>query len=573
MSPSSTTSYSSIITNTNGCKDTTANVTVTVNPLPVFTITGTDTICNGTSTVLTANVTSGGVNTFLWSTGQPTASIIVNTTMTSVYTVMVTDANNCVKIISDTVVVNALPVVSISGPANICIGTAINLTASGANTYGWNTGATTSFIGVAPVTNTTYNVTGTDNHGCTNTASLLVDVNQQPIASVAAVAPYCIGGSTTLTGAGGSIYSWTPTIGLSNSNIANPTANPTSSRTYTLVVTDANGCKDTTTAQVVVNSLPIVWATGNANVCSGSSATLYASPVGCTFSWNTGQTGTPITENPTTTTSYTVTGTDANGCSNTHSVTLTVMQPITNAYVTADHDSICMLGNIVDKLTPYPTGGTWSSNVSVIGSVASFDKATAVTGYNYVVYNYTDLNGCLGSVTTPIFADSTPVINNISIIATGNTKMITYDGSFYDNLRLKVTIGAVDNVYYASNQNPWQAVFTGVTAPAGAPISVFYGSKNGGCVSANAFVGISEIKDEEMRIYPNPVADILHIDLPYEKYQIKVMTALGQVVFDKAMGEGNSFEIQKENWEPGLYLVNIISSEGRTATRKFLVEK
>ncbi|MBK8670920.1 MAG: hypothetical protein IPN89_16320 [Saprospiraceae bacterium] len=142
------------------------------------------------------------------------------------------------------------------------------MTASGGTTYGWSNGATTSAITVSPTSTTTYNVTVTDSNGCQASTSLTVTVNPLPTPAIAGNTVICNGGSTTLTASGGTIYVWSN--GASTSAI---TVSPTSTTTYNVTVSDANGCQASTSVIVTVNPLPTPAITGNTVICSGGSTT------------------------------------------------------------------------------------------------------------------------------------------------------------------------------------------------------------------------------------------------------------------------------------------------------------
>ncbi|MBK7816777.1 MAG: T9SS type A sorting domain-containing protein [Sphingobacteriaceae bacterium] len=146
----------------------------TVFPLPGLTVSGTPTVmCAGNSA--TFNVS--GATTYSWNSGPTTSAIVVSPSLTTSYTVIGTDVNTCTSSAVSSISVNPLPIVSINGPSIICIGALANITASGANTYTWNTSATTSSISVSPTTTTTYTVNGTSAAGCTNSATYAQNVS------------------------------------------------------------------------------------------------------------------------------------------------------------------------------------------------------------------------------------------------------------------------------------------------------------------------------------------------------------------------------------------------------------
>jgi hypothetical protein len=118
----------------------------------------------------------------------------------------------------------------------------------------------------------------------------------------------CAGSPVTLTGSGATTYSWT-------GGVANGVAfTPTSSASYTLTGTATNGCSSTAVKSVTVNALPALGATTNkATLCAGQTAMLTASGA-LSYTWSTTQQTAVITVSPTITTTYTLSGTNANGC-------------------------------------------------------------------------------------------------------------------------------------------------------------------------------------------------------------------------------------------------------------------
>ena len=240
--PILTTTYT-VIGTTAGCTNT-STVTVTVNSLPVINITGSTSICSGSSTTLTA--TGGG--TYLWSTSGTLNSIIVNPTSTTSYTVIVTGTNFCVDSLIQIVTVNVLPIANAGIDQAICSGNSATLIASGGSTYTWSNGATAPTISVSPILTTQYIMTAS-NGTCTDTDTVNVIVNPSPIASISPIGITITQGTTTiLTATGGGTYQWmtgatTPSINVS----------PTQTTQYCVTVTNSANCLDTACASVTVD--------------------------------------------------------------------------------------------------------------------------------------------------------------------------------------------------------------------------------------------------------------------------------------------------------------------------------
>ncbi len=163
-----------------------------------------------------------------------------------------------------------------------------------------------------------YYLTVTNGCGSANSNTVTLTVNN-PSVTVSGLLSVCAGQSTTLTASGAINYSWN-----TGSNSSSITATPSSNTNYTVTGVDAQGCIDTETLTVVLNALPTVSvSTSNAIICTGETSTLTATGAN-TYSWNTTSSGSAIVVNPTTNTVYTVSGTDANGCSNSSTITQSV---------------------------------------------------------------------------------------------------------------------------------------------------------------------------------------------------------------------------------------------------------
>jgi len=246
VNPTSTTTYGVTGTDANGCSNT-ADINVTVLPGPVVTATGA-TICEGA----TANITASGAANYTWDNSMTGSSINVNPTSTTTYTVSGTDGSGCTGTATAVVTVNPLPVITTTND-EICEGETATITASGGTTYTWSSGGNGSTENVTPSTTTTYSVTGTDANGCSNTNSAVVTVNQNPSIAISTTPDACnsSNGTATATPTGGLspyLYEWS----TSPAQTTNPATN-LSANTYTVTVTDDNGC--TATASAVVDPL------------------------------------------------------------------------------------------------------------------------------------------------------------------------------------------------------------------------------------------------------------------------------------------------------------------------------
>ena len=216
---------------------------------------------NNTSICMGNNVTlfGSGASTYVWDNGV-TDNVPFSPTATTLYNVTGTDANGCTGTAQITVTVNTLPIVSANTNSLIvCQGSYVTLTGSGAVNYYWDNGVSDG-ISFVPVISTTYNVTGVDAFGCSNTAQITITVNDLPVMMPSATyTGVCQGQTDTIqanvTGNAPFNYNWTDAQTLAtytnDTIIVTPTALPVSF--YYLTVIDINGCSATTTYSVSVN--------------------------------------------------------------------------------------------------------------------------------------------------------------------------------------------------------------------------------------------------------------------------------------------------------------------------------
>jgi serine protease len=314
--------------------------TFTVVATPTISTGGTTSVCSGSS----ATITAGGATTYSWNPGGLTgSSVVVSPGSTTTYTV--TGATSgCSGTSTKAVTVTPNPTVTVN-TASVCGGSTATLTAAGATTYSWNTGATTAAISAAPGTTTNYTVTGTTS-GCSNTQVTSITVVSAPTVAVNP-ATVCSGSSANLTAGGATTYSWN--TGATTSNIS---VSPTVTTVYTATGTTGS-CASSKSTTVTVNGLPTVNASSTTTLlCVGQSATLTATGA-TTYTWNPGGTGASIVVSPTTSTTYSLNGTDANGCTN-----VTTFNQVVSTCVGMNPLNTSFNGNIL--LMPNPNNGQFS---------------------------------------------------------------------------------------------------------------------------------------------------------------------------------------------------------------------
>ncbi|HET6243901.1 MAG: LamG domain-containing protein [Bacteroidetes bacterium] len=396
-SPSSTTSYLVTASDLNFCQ-TVDTVLVTVFPFPVVNAGSDQSMCAGSNVQLAAT----GATTYSWTptTGLSNPNIsnpVASPTSTTNY-IVTGITNGCQKIDTVVVIVLSLPNVDGGRDRAICEGDSVLLEASGATTYLWSptTGLSNPNISnpiASPTSTTTYIVTGITN-GCQRNDTVHVTVIPLPTTNAGSDQSMCAGSNVQLAATGATTYSWAPTTGLSNPNISNPVASPTSTTNY-IVTGITNGCQKIDTVVVTVLPSPNLNAGSDQSICLGDSVQLNATGSN-TYSWSptTGLSNSNISNpvaSPTSTTNYIVTGT-TNGCQKVDTVVVTVLS-LPTVYAGPDQ-SICP-GDSVQLNATGATTYDWSPNAGLSNPKISNPIANPKSTTTYTVIGF-DENGCQG---------------------------------------------------------------------------------------------------------------------------------------------------------------------------------
>jgi gliding motility-associated-like protein len=230
-------------------------------------------------------------------------------------------------------------------------------------------------------------------------------ITENPIPTVTASASnsvICNGNSTTLTASGANTYTWTSGV----TNGANFT--PTTTATYSVIGTSAAGCTNTAVTTITVNSTPTL-SVNNPSICFGQTATLTASGAN-TYTWSNNAIGNSQSVNPLVTTTYSVSGTDLNGCTTTIVTTSTVNVSATPT-ITINSATICA-GQTTTLTAIGATNYTWSTTETM----ASIN-ATPVLTTTYSVLG--DNGGCSSIATTTVNVTPIPTVTASSNLSNG----------------------------------------------------------------------------------------------------------------------------------------------------------
>lgn len=355
FTPTATQTYTVTGTDANGCTNT-DQVLVTVNATPQLVMPANQAVCIGDPITLTAS----GADTYTW-TGGITNGVAFTPNTTTTYDLTGANNNGCTSTGSVTVTVNPLPIIQAGNDIIVCEGTSVTLSPSPTTgiTYVWNNGAQSNTPMNLAIGNYTYTVVGTDVNGCQNSDQLNVTVNDSPETNAGLDQTVCVGTSVVLVGTGADNYAW------SNGVVNNSSFTPQTTTTYTLTGTNNNGCFTTDQVIVTVNPLPNINAGLDRNICDNDQVTLTATG-GVTYAWsNGGQNGQSLTP-PIGATTFTVTGTDANGCVNSDQVTITVFATPISAFTG-------------DPMTGYPGLVTLLTNTSQNASIFNWDLGNGAT--------------------------------------------------------------------------------------------------------------------------------------------------------------------------------------------------
>jgi len=324
--------------------------------------------CEGETITLTASE----MNNITWSNGETTPSIIVDTT--GVYFFTFDDGTACGQVNSDTVEVDVYPLPEIALPAvsPLCSGDNTILDAgAGFSSYQWSTGDISQTISIN--TPNTFSVTVSDANGCENSASTVAFFTPNPTPVITGDFAFCPGSSSQLSvNPSFSAYNWSTGASTQSIDVA-------VGGSYSVSVTDANGCSASTMVEIIALAAPAPVIGGSLSFCSGNTTTLDVGAGFASYLWSTGETTPSIIVD--TIDTYSVTVTDQNGCAG--SASATTLQngalPVSPGPITGPSIGLCNTMGNVYSIDPVPNTTHYVWTVPEGDTIISGQGTTSIT--------------------------------------------------------------------------------------------------------------------------------------------------------------------------------------------------
>lgn len=325
-----------------------ANVVVSPTASTIFTVTASDGTCSGTATLSLAVkqsptitafanaslvcqgdpvvLSATGALSYTWTPGTNLtgATVTVNPSAPTAYQVVGTNSLGCSSSSGTFVLTNASPTVLIAANQTlVCTGNSATLTASGASQYNWSGGPGTAGYVVTPSGATVYTVTGTASN-CTDTETITISTFSPSVSITASSSSICPGATTTLSASSANSYTWSNSLG----NTANISVSPATTTSYTVSAkTTSAGVSCPSSANITItlfNNPTITIVATKTVMCKKDAGPKLTASGGATYAWDNATTNSTLIVTPSSTTNYTVTGTDANGCVNTATIQIKV---------------------------------------------------------------------------------------------------------------------------------------------------------------------------------------------------------------------------------------------------------
>jgi hypothetical protein len=388
-----------VTTPATGCTDSSAAVTVNVNPLPTVFIGNDTTFCSGNSLTLNAGNTGSA---FLWNNGSTNQTRTVNTTGN--YWVKVTNSNGCAKTDTIQVTVNPTPVVNLGNDTNLCLGVNYVLNAGNPGAAKlWDNGTTGQTRTVSA--SGTYYVRVTNSFNCVGRDTVTTTFLPSPVVNLGSDQDVCAGTTVTLdAGNPGDTYLW-------DNGATTQTRSVTTTGNYYVTVRNIANCKGSDTVMVTVHPLPVVNLGNDTTFCHGNTLVLNADNPGATYLWSDYSTGQTLAVNATG--NYGVTVTDAYSCVGTDNINILVKDLPSGIINAVYGDTATYTFNVLNS--QYVTACTWN--------FGDGSAAVTVTGAQTPVHHRYTQNGIF-SVSVKLYGecdDSVTTSRTVDVYDAGNT--------------------------------------------------------------------------------------------------------------------------------------------------------
>jgi len=470
-----------VTTPATGCTDTSAAVTINVNPLPVVSLGNDTAFCSGPALTLDAGNTGAA---YLWDNASTNQTRSVNATGT--YYVKVTDNNNCSKNDTIHVTVNPTPVVNLGNDTNLCQGTNFVLNAGNPGAaHLWDNGST----GQTRTVNATgtYYVKVTNTFSCSAGDTITTTFLPSPVVNLGNDIDICAGNNVILNaGNPGETFLW-------DNGATTQTRTVSASGTYHVTVTNIANCKGSDTINVVIHPLPVVDLGNDTTFCHGNTLTLNAGNPGAAYLWSDLSTAQTLTVGSTG--NYGVVVTDVHNCVGTDNINILVKDPPSGIINAVYGDTATYTFNVLNP--QYVTSYTWNFG----------DGSPAATG---------------------------PVVQHRYMQNGIYTVSVTLGGECSDSTIQSRTVD----------------VYDGST-------------------------GITRVEDsKDLLLYPNPARDMVTVENKnsLKLKHITVYNAIGQVIYNAKAENQDKHRIHTGAMASGMYTIRIETDKG-FVIRKFEIVK
>jgi hypothetical protein len=529
--------YSVVVTNSFGCSRT-DTVNITINTVPAVALGADQTVCDS----LVLNAQNPG-DSYLWNTSATSQMITVTTSGS--YMVTVTDPSGCTNSDTINVTVNSSPVVALGTDTAFCQNGSVLLDAGNPGaTYVWSDASTNQTLTVT--TAGTYYVIATFSSGCSATDTVSITVNALPVVALGNDTTLCGGPLLLDAGNPGSGYLWSDASTAQLLSAA-------STGTYSVIVTDANGCSNNDAINITINPYPISTLGSDTAIC-GTSHVLDAGNPGSTYLWSTSATTQTITI--TSSGSYNVTVTNGFGCSISDTVAIVLNTPPTaNA---GSDTSICVGNSVVLTGNSGFAAYLWEYDTFTSSSQSILVTPGTSTTYTLTV---TDANGCTGTDFVTVTVDLAPVASFTYVITSGN--VVTFTNTSTGSSPLTFTWNFGDGSPTTTLANPTH------TYTANGTYTVILVATNAcGSFTFSETITITGIGYEDLsiggtiKVYPNPSAGLFNIsvDTDLDELQVDIFDLSGKQVYssrDEYVPSGFTRQVDLQELADGMYSIRI----------------